>query len=219
MPDQNVQPDPGRRPLKSRTTGWAGAATRLLLKTPITPNQISLLGVAFAGLGAWALVKATESTAWWWLIAALCIQLRLLTNMLDGLVAVEGGRGHPTGALYNELPDRVEDIVLLVGAGYAASVPELGWIVALLSVLCAYVRVTGASLALPADFRGPMAKPHRMAALTLGCVVAFGFALAGDWKTTILSMLAILLIIGVGTIITIIRRTLRMHQLLSARAA
>jgi phosphatidylglycerophosphate synthase len=219
LPDQSDPPEPSRRPLKSRTTGWADLATRALLATPITPNQISLLGILFAGIGAWSLVQANQSTsAWWWLLAALCIQLRLLANMLDGLVAVEGGRGHPTGALYNELPDRIEDTLLLVGAGYAASSTELGWVAALLAVTCAYIRATGVALDLPADFRGPMAKPHRMAALTLACLVAFGFALAGDWKTTILAMLVTLLMIGVGTILTIIRRTVRMHQLLSAKA-
>ena len=51
-----------------------------------------------------------------WLGAAAGIQLRLGANMLDGLVAVEEGKGAPTGAHYNEAPDRVEDALLLVAA-------------------------------------------------------------------------------------------------------
>lgn len=207
--------DADRRPLKSRSTGWAGMATRALLKTPITPNQISLIGIGFAALGAWAFVETRTGASWWWLVAALGIQLRLLSNMLDGMVAVEGGRGHPTGALYNELPDRVQDVLLLGAAGVAANNYELGLTAALLGVLCAYVRQVGGAIGLPQDFRGPMAKPHRMAALTLGCIAAFAADLWGGWHAMIGWTL---LIIIAGTIITIIRRTMRMHALLSAKA-
>ena len=52
---------------------------------------------------------------------------RRQSNMMDGLVAVEGQRGSPTGALYNELPDRIQDALLLVAAGYAAGSDWLGW--------------------------------------------------------------------------------------------
>ena len=56
----------------------------------------------------------------------LCVQLRLLCNLLDGMVAVEGGRSSPVGALYNEVPDRVADSLLLVALGYAVGIPWLG---------------------------------------------------------------------------------------------
>ena len=58
------------------------------------------------------------------------MQLRLLCNMLDGMVAVEGGKGSRTGEIYNEVPDRIADPLLLVPAGYAIGLPygvELGW--------------------------------------------------------------------------------------------
>ncbi len=216
MPDLHAPPDPGRRPLKSRTTGWAALATQVLLKTPITPNQISLLGVLFAALGAWALTQTTAGPAGWWLLAALCIQLRLLANMFDGLVAVEGRRGHPTGALYNELPDRLQDVLLLSSAGIAIGAPEVGLINALLAVICAYVRLVGSAIGLPQDFRGPMAKPHRMAALTLGCIIAFAAMQLGYDHIALMGWT--LLLIGSGAILTIIRRTVRMHQMLSAKA-
>ena len=160
-----------RRPLKSRSTRWAGVATRSALATGLSANQISFLGIIIAGLGALALIEA-PTRPWLFLAAAACIQLRLLANMLDGLVAVEGGRGGPTGAIWNEFPDRVEDSLLLVAAGYSAELPWLGWLCALLAAVCAYVRLLGGTLGQPQDFSGPMAKPHRMAALTVGCLVA-----------------------------------------------
>jgi phosphatidylglycerophosphate synthase len=80
---------------------------------------------------------------------------------------VEGGKQSPVGALYNEFPDRVADSIFLVALGYAALYPWLGWLAALLAAMTAYVRASGGSLGLAQDFRGPMAKPHRMVAAQL----------------------------------------------------
>ena len=63
------------------------------------------------------------------LVAACCIQLRLLCNVLDGLLAIEGGLQTKSGAVFNELPDRLSDTVILVCAGYA--VGEMPWVSAL----------------------------------------------------------------------------------------
>ncbi len=200
----NEQAAANRRPLKSRSTRWASLATRAVLATGLSANQVSLLGVMVAGLGAWLMIQA-PARPWLFLAAAACIQLRLLANMLDGLVAVEGGRGGPTGAIWNEFPDRIEDSLFLVAAGYAAAFPWLGWLAALLAAICAYVRVLGGTLGMPQDFRGPMAKPHRMAALTLGCLVAIA------WQPAIAIALGI---IAAGTLLTIALRLARQSKAL-----
>src|SRR5690606_32349610 len=104
-----------RRPVAARTTGWAKALSAALATSSITPNQISVLSIFFAILGAAALL-------YWPGIAgliscAICIQLRLICNLLDGMVAMEGGKQTPTGALYNEYPDRIADSLLIVTLG------------------------------------------------------------------------------------------------------
>ena len=104
--------------------------------------------------------------------------MRLVCNLLDGMVAIEGGRKSKVGAIYNEFPDRIADTLFLVPLGYAAGMPWLGWACALLAALTAYVRVFGGALGLAQDFSGVMAKQRRMAALTVGLVVqAVGAAL------------------------------------------
>lgn len=165
-----------RRPIAARGAAPARWLTGRMLRTTVTPNQLSLASIGFAALGAAGLLLGP---AWLWL-AALGIQLRLLCNLLDGMVAVEGGRSSPVGALYNEVPDRVADSLLLVALGHAAGQPWLGWAAALAAALTAYIRVFGGALGLAQDFRGPMAKQHRMAVLTLACVLgllewAFGW--------------------------------------------
>lgn len=161
-----------RRPLATRDTAFARRLTEMLLRTPITPNQISIASIGFAAVGALALLAA-PSTPWLFLVAAVCVQLRLLCNLLDGMVAVEGGRGDALGPLFNEVPDRIADSVLIVALGYAAGAAWLGWLGALLAAFTAYIRALGGSLGLPQDFRGPLAKPQRMALLTGACVVAW----------------------------------------------
>ncbi|MCG3180579.1 MAG: hypothetical protein BIFFINMI_02941 [Phycisphaerae bacterium] len=200
-----------RRPLKTRSRAWAQALARWLGGRGVQPNQISLAGVAFALLGGGLLLLSRLEPGWWRALAAIgaaaCVQLRLMCNMLDGLVAVEGGRGRPSGAIYNELPDRFEDAVLLACAGYAVRwlswAAALGWAAAVLAVITAYVRALGASVGAGQDFRGPLAKPQRMFLLTVACLASAAEWLAGGrgW-----AMPVALGLIVVGTAATAWRR-------------
>lgn len=198
-----------RRPLKSRSTAWAAAAARVALASGISADGVSIIGIVVSLAGAGALIVSI-ATPWHFLIGAVAVQLRLLCNMLDGMVAVEGGRKSRYGPIYNELPDRIEDSVLLVAAGYAAGPSTgllLGLTAALLAAICAYVRLLGGTLGQPQDFSGPQAKPHRMFVLTVGLISTFVAAVAtgapGNW------LLLALGVICLGTLLTIVRRTLR----------
>ena len=55
----------------------------------------------------------------------------------------------------------------------------LGLWAALAAMACAYVRQVGGALGQAQSFIGPMAKQHRMAAVTLGCLLGFAEAVAG----------------------------------------
>jgi len=200
-----------RRPLASRDTAWARRIASALARSSITPNQISVFSVVFAALGAWALVDARPLAL---VGAAICVQLRLLCNLIDGMVAIEGGKQSPVGALYNEFPDRIADSLLLVALGYAALVPWLGWLAALLAALTAYVRATGGALGFAQDFRGPMAKPHRMAALTLACLVG---AAEIHWNGTRYALLIGAIVIAAGAALTCATRTFALAKQLRAR--
>jgi phosphatidylglycerophosphate synthase len=192
-----------RRPLASRSSGFAQQATAMLLKTSITPNQISLISIAVSLVGAFSLLHAPQRP-WLYLVAMLGIQLRLLCNLLDGMVAVEGGRGTPAGGLYNEIPDRIADSLFLVAWGYACGSPALGWAAALAAAVTAYIRVLGGALGQKQDFRGPMAKQHRMAALTLACLLA----MLETWLRGSSALLEIgLWVVTIGSVWTCAERT------------
>jgi phosphatidylglycerophosphate synthase len=130
------------------------------------------------------------------------------------MVAIEGQRQSKTGALFNEVPDRLADSLFIVAVGYVVGVPALGWFGALAAAVTAYIRVLGGSIGLPQDFRGPMAKPHRMAVLTVACVL--GAAEWWLWQTQWTLLLAAW-IVAVGSVITCITRLLAIARQLQAR--
>lgn len=213
-----------RRPVKSRTVQGFHQLAFALVKLGLTPNQVSVLSSVFAGLGALSLYAASRSLGFGaqvgFLVGALAgIQLRLVCNLIDGLMAVEGGKKTPYGELFNDLPDRLSDLFLLVGAGYALYpyVPyavHLGWIAGTLAVLTAYVRVLGASMGCPHYFLGPMAKQHRMAVLNMGVLAS---AAEAAFRGTFAYGLQIaLVIIAVGSFFTCVRRALAIVRNLSA---
>ena len=109
-----------RRPLKIRDQRIMTRFAAWLSQRSVTPNQISVLSVLFALAGAVALVYSGQqlggARSIWLVIAALCIQLRLLCNLFDGMVAMEGGKQTPAGELFNDVPDRIADPLLLAGA-------------------------------------------------------------------------------------------------------
>lgn len=211
-----------RRQLATRRAGWAVALARFLARRGVTPNAVSIAGIGFATAAAAAFAFAPEleraPRAAALVVAAVGIQLRLLCNLLDGMLAVEEGLQSKTGDIYNEVPDRIADILILVGAGYAArDLPygvTLGWAAALIAVLTAYIRVFGGSIGATQHFIGPMAKQHRMFTLTMVALLAAGETLAG-WPPRVIRI-GLALIVA-GSIVTAVRRLARIAAEVKAR--
>lgn len=214
-----------RRPLKSRQTGWAQGLARVVARLGISPDAVSFMSLVFATIGADAFAlsrNAGDDLRIALLVGAgVAIQLRLICNLIDGMVAVEHGKGGPHGPIWNELPDRLSDALLMAGAGVGASAIDLPWGLALglgcglLAVLTAYVRELGRGLGLDADFAGPMAKPQRMALLTLAAVVS---ATEGLWGVRGWTLVLALAAMALLTAVTVARRTLNLAKALEQRA-
>lgn len=173
-----------------------GRLSTVLVKQGVTANAVSvaglvgglLAGVALGSWGCWA-----EAPMWarvvMPLVAAGLIQFRLLCNLIDGMVAIEGGGGgaggvrSPVGPLYNEIPDRIADSAILIGAGLVAgSSLRLGLLAGLIAVLTAYIRESGRASGAGSDYGGPMAKPQRMALMTGTCVLLAIAPMLQTWR-------------------------------------
>ena len=189
--------DSGRRPIRTRSSLWAGSVGGWLARCGCSANALSVLGIGFAALAAFLLWSGAGP---WALVgAALSIQLRLICNLLDGLVAVEGGRGTKVGVLYNEFPDRIEDALILVAAGASVGQERLGWACAVLAVMTAQARSFTGCVGQAQDFGGPMAKQHRMAVVTLACLT---MAALTPWSTQTWPMEGGLWVVCLGSALT-----------------
>lgn len=211
-----------RRPIKARETKWASRTAQWLTRSGVQPNQISILSIVLAVLAGASLILVRSVTPGWgitlFVSAAAFIQLRLLCNLFDGMVAIEGGLKSKTGEIFNEFPDRLSDVMILVGAGYSMTsiswATDLGWMAAILAVTTAYVRAFGGSVGTSQNFCGPMAKAQRMGVMTAACLIAAVEAATG-WN--LYAMTVALGIIVFGCIVTIVRRTLGIVKELESR--
>jgi phosphatidylglycerophosphate synthase len=212
-----MEPPGNRRPLASRNTRTARAAAEWLVRRQVSPNQISQLAVIVSGVGflAFALswLAGPIVAGLLLVLGATCCQVRLICNLLDGMVAIEGGLAAKDGPFWNEAPDRLSDILLLCGAGVACGAPVLGALASVGAVSTAYLRELGRAEGLPADFSGPMAKQHRMAVLTVAALSAIIERLF--WHGSVLQWA--LAIIFAGTVVTCLRRSWRLIAALSRR--
>lgn len=217
-----------RRPIAARSLGPIQRFAALLARARVSPNLISVLGVvaaAIAGVSLALVGRVDVPYLVLYLVAAAGIQTRLMANLLDGMVAVEGKMRSAVGDLYNEVPDRLSDTFIFVGAGYCfRGEAWAGWAAACAALFVTYIRVLGRSLGFPSDFRGPMAKQQRMFAMTVACLyLAFappGFRpVVPFWPggPTMSIMDWTLLLIAVGGLFTAWRRLATLARNLRSR--
>jgi phosphatidylglycerophosphate synthase len=208
-----------RRPIAQRDRAIFQAMARRLTLAGVSANTISIIGM-ICGIGGGAALVATAYVPAWgarllWAAAAGLIQLRLLANMLDGMVALLTETASAVGELYNEIPDRISDSAVLVGLGYAAgSNAALGWAAALAAMMTAYVRAVGKAAGgagARSEFCGPMAKPHRMFIVTV--LAVFCAVAPTSWQAWRPAAWVLLLVV-VGSIATSVRRVARIGRCL-----
>lgn len=213
-----------RRPIAAREWKFSQRIAAGLAARGASPNGVSVAGALFGILGGLAFAATARwpgQARWFWLSAAALMQLRLQCNLYDGMVAIATGRASPVGELYNDVPDRISDSAVFLGAGYAlGGDATLGWAAALAAMFTAYVRALGKAGGARQEFCGPMAKPQRMALLTvaaLACVfVPSGLLPAIGSRSPIGIISAALAVITVGSVLTAVRRLLRIARQLRA---
>ena len=109
---------------------------------------------------------------------------------------------------------------IVIGGAAGAAPPVLGWAAVTLAMITAYIRVLGGTLTGTQSFTGPMAKQHRMAVLTLGCLLSIAeLWMRKDNAPASVVMWAALIVIVIGSAWTCVRRlgiiTRELHALQS----
>lgn len=218
--------DSPRREIKTRDKKWAQDLAKFVAtKTNLTPNQISVLSVfcsfiAFLGYCGYYFPCIPEKFYFILpIIAIFGIQTRLLCNLIDGMVAIEGGKKSAVGDIFNEFPDRLSDTFIIVGAGIAGGNIisfNMGVFAALLAMFTAYTRVLGGAIGTKQYFIGPMAKQHRMALLTVvNFICIFEFLLPDLHCYVYPTAVAVIII---GSALTVCRRVFRIAAELKGKA-
>ena len=203
-----------RREVTSRDTKFANRAALWLANMNISPNTISVLSIVFSVL---TLISFYLDSVNYlnhliaMVLAVVGVQGRLIMNLLDGMVAIEYNKKSLVGGLYNEVPDRISDTLIIFGTGLLVAKYKFGMDLAyfaiILSAFTAYIRTLGASLNSPHLYSGPMAKQHRMALITISCVI-------GNWYLPIFYFA--LIIMNVGLLITCARRLYKISVFLNS---
>lgn len=169
----------------------------------ITPDTLTLLAVPVALLGA-AAIAASPAIPALLLLVPVAAAVRLVLNLLDGAVARRTAASHPRGELYNEVGDRVGDVLLL---GAPALLPGVEGRAVLLGVLLAvvasYVGIATRAAGGQRLYHGILAKPGRMVLVAVAAplslatgpvawnayavvlVVGAGLTLAARWRTAV----------------------------------
>ena len=208
--------------LKSWFTRALTPALNLAVRLKLSPNWLTLLGVAGAGLAAWAINQDASghlpTTQLMAPIVVFGLVIRLAGANLDGAVArARGLAGSRSGFWLNELGDRASDlIVMLAMAGLASSLLSGGALdaVRIAAVIAANLPT---AVSILGYFRvgtringGPVGKTERCA------LVAFA-ALALAWGSPASSVLALFYwLIILGSVLTAVLRALQISRLAKA---
>jgi CDP-diacylglycerol--glycerol-3-phosphate 3-phosphatidyltransferase len=152
--------------------GHAEALMSALGRVPVTPNQITVVGV---GLTFVAAVLAALGYLRW---AGVVLIFAGTFDILDGALARSSGRSYPYGAFLDSTLDRYSEGAIYIGlAAYFASAggPLQRWLllatVAALagSFLVSYVRARAQSLGFTCE-SGLFARPERVVATVVGLI-------------------------------------------------
>lgn len=211
-----------RRDVKSRGKEIFHKMAASLIKVGLMPNHISIASIGFGALGAYGFYQISQGALGFGSgLAFLGIQLRLICNLIDGLMAVEGKLSSPQGELYNDVPDRFSDWFLILGVGFVIKDFyygwDLAWAASVFAILTAYIRVLGASQQVGHDFGGPMAKQHRMALLNLG-IIANLIEQSVLQQGTCYSFYVVIVLVLLGSALTCFKRLSRISKSLSEKA-
>lgn len=162
-----------RRPIAEGFRRTAHGSTLFCVRMGIHADTISYFSIVAAVVAALCFWQSSHHPALL-IVAPLFCYLRLWCNMLDGMVALAAGEASRRGEILNDIPDRVSDVLIFVGAAHSGWMnPFLGYWAAIFSLGTAYVGMLGQAVGGQREFSGLMSKPWRMVALGLGAWLTY----------------------------------------------
>jgi phosphatidylglycerophosphate synthase len=168
--------------LKPASQAIVAPIARWLVRQGIAADAVTWAAVPVALAGGLCLASSAAAPGLL-LVVPLAAALRLALNLLDGMVAREGGATHPLGELWNELGDRLADTLFIGGLAFHPEVdPRLALTAVIAAILASYVGITARAAGGRRQNGGLMSKPGRMATLAVAAPLTL---ISGDpiWLT------------------------------------
>ncbi len=186
-----------------RSLAWylTGPVIRLIAKTKLSPNALTIIGFLLSLVIAWVLATGHL------FLGGFLVLFSGWFDLLDGALARATGRTTRFGALFDSVIDRLSEAALLSGLlfFYAAqgSFQESLLIFAVFvgSVMVSYIRARAEGLGLESGV-GLFTRPERLVLLALGLILS----------PIDLALLVVLWILAVGTNLTAIQRLVYVWQ-------
>jgi CDP-diacylglycerol--glycerol-3-phosphate 3-phosphatidyltransferase len=178
---------------------------RLLARLGLTPNLVTLIGLAIAGAGAYMIAVGH----WWG--GGLIVLFAGVFDLFDGALARATGKASDFGALLDSTIDRVSEAVVLLGllAYYLSTDYDLGSILVYIalvgSIMVSYMRARSEGLGIDCKV-GVMTRPERVAAVGIGLIV-------GHWLPVV--VVVVLGVIGALTTVTAIHRLVHTSRMIA----
>ncbi|GIW06703.1 MAG: hypothetical protein KatS3mg060_1508 [Dehalococcoidia bacterium] len=143
---------------------------RALASSPITPNQLTIIGAGLNGLVAVVIARGDGR------LAGVAVLLASAFDILDGALARATGRTTRFGAFLDSSLDRVADGVLLLGAAGrglrfgSGRTALLAFAAFIASVLVSYTRARAESIGVTGE-TGLFDRPARIVVLAAGLML------------------------------------------------
>lgn len=170
----------------------------------IHPDVFTYSALVLSFVAAFAFLRAGAHRAWLWLVPP-CVLVRLLLNLMDGLVARELGLADAWGEVKNEFGDRIADVAIFLGLGFGGYVDTRLAALALALILCvSYLGPLAKAIGSQRVYGGIFGKGDRMislAAFTLYPLFSGNLA-SYDWY---------LAFAGLAAAVTVVQRLRRIH--------
>ena len=170
-----------------------------LVARHVSADLLTALALLAAVLGG-ASLALSDGSPFLLVVVPFLAALRLVLNLLDGQVARGSGSARPMGEVWNELGDRIADVLMIGAMAFVAAVgPMLAGAATLAALLASYAGITSRAVGAPRQYGGVMSKPGRMIVLAVAAPLAF--VLGQGWP-----LLLGAVVIVVGSIITLAQR-------------
>ena len=159
--------------LKQRLQSLLSAEAKVAHQIGLTPNIISVFGVAFSTFSAITYIISSNNS-WLLFIAASLLLASGFCDVLDGILARTYNQESVFGSFFDSVLDRYSDAVIFVGIILGGLCNTFWGLFAIVgSLLVSYTRAKGESLGIQMTSIGLMERAERLIILIVSSIIAF----------------------------------------------